>query len=95
MNLSARLKTATAAAMLLAASLLPAHAEAKKEFNIAWSIYVGWMPWPYAADAGIVKKWADKYGITLNIAQVNDYVESLNQFTAGTFDAVTSRRWTR
>jgi len=89
MNLSARLKTATAAAMLLAASLLPAHAEAKKEFNIAWSIYVGWMPWPYAADAGIVKKWADKYGITINVTQINDYVESINQYTAGKFDGVT------
>jgi NitT/TauT family transport system substrate-binding protein len=67
----------------------PAHAEAKKEFNIAWSIYVGWMPWPYAAEAGIVKKWADKYGITINVTQINDYVESINQFTAGKFDGVT------
>lgn len=45
----------------------PTSAEPKKEFNIAWTIYVGWMPWPYAADAGIVKKWADKYGITINV----------------------------
>jgi NitT/TauT family transport system substrate-binding protein len=64
-------------------------AEAKTEFNIAWSIYVGWMPWPYAADAGIVKKWGDKYGITINITQINDYVESINQYTAGKFDGVT------
>jgi NitT/TauT family transport system substrate-binding protein len=64
-------------------------AEAKKEFNIAWSIYVGWMPWPYAADAGIVKKWGDKYGITINVTQINDYVESINQYTAGKFDGVT------
>src|SRR3954470_7704526 len=61
----------------------------KKEFNIAWTIYVGWMPWPYAAQAGIVKKWADKYGITINVVQINDYVESINQFTAGKFDGVT------
>ena len=64
-------------------------AEAKKEFNIAWSIYVGWMPWPYAVDAGIVKKWGDKYGITINVTQINDYVESINQYTAGKFDGVT------
>ena len=44
----------TAIAMLSAVA--SAHAEAKKEFNIAWSIYVGWMPWLYAVDAGIVKK---------------------------------------
>ncbi len=61
----------------------------KKEFNIAWTIYVGWMPWPYAAQAGIVKKWADKYGITINVTQINDYVELINQYTAGKFDGVT------
>ncbi len=37
----------------------------KKDFKVAWSIYVGWMPWGYAADNGIVKKWADKYGIKI------------------------------
>jgi len=69
--------------------LNPAFAAPKKEFNIAWTIYVGWMPWPYAAEAGIVKKWADKYGITINVTQINDYVESINQYTAGKFDGVT------
>ena len=70
----------------------PAWAAPKKEFNIAWTIYVGWMPWPYAAEAGIVKKWADKYGITINITQINDYVESINQYTAGKFDGVTAHQ---
>lgn len=65
-------------------------APARTEFTIAWTIYAGWMPWPYADQAGIVAKWADRYGLTLHITQVNDYVESLNQFTAGTIDAVTS-----
>jgi len=60
-----------------------------REFNIGWSIYAGWMPWPYAQQAGIVKKWADKYGIKINIVQVNDYVESINQYTAGKLDGVT------
>ncbi|GAC1403787.1 MAG: putative urea ABC transporter substrate-binding protein [Novosphingobium sp.] len=64
-------------------------AEARKEFSIGWSIYAGWMPWPYAQQAGIVKKWADKYGIKINVVQVNDYVESVNQYTAGKFDGVT------
>jgi NitT/TauT family transport system substrate-binding protein len=67
----------------------PASAAPKKEFNIAWTIYVGWMPWPYAVEAGIVKKWADKYGITISVTQINDYVESINQYTAGKFDGVT------
>ncbi len=67
----------------------PAFAAPKKDFKLAWTIYVGWMPWQYAADSGIVKKWADKYGIKIDIVQVNDYVESINQYTAGGFDALT------
>ncbi len=47
------------------------------------------MPWPYADQAGIVDKWAEKYGITIDIVQVNDYVESVNQYTAGQLDGVT------
>ncbi|MBO9197831.1 putative urea ABC transporter substrate-binding protein [Rhizobium sp. 16-449-1b] len=66
-----------------------ARAEQKTDFKVAWSIYVGWMPWGYAADHGIVKKWADKYGIKIEVTQFNDYVESMNQYTAGAFDAVT------
>jgi NitT/TauT family transport system substrate-binding protein len=73
----------------IAAAASPALAAKKKEFNIAWSIYVGWMPWAYAAEAGIVKKWADKYGIKIDVTQINDYVESINQYTAGKFDGVT------
>ncbi|MCV9997015.1 putative urea ABC transporter substrate-binding protein [Pararhizobium sp. YC-54] len=61
----------------------------KTDFKVAWSIYVGWMPWGYAADKGIVKKWADKYGLKIEVTQFNDYVESMNQYTAGAFDAVT------
>jgi NitT/TauT family transport system substrate-binding protein len=77
-------------AMLIAVSLgTSASAAPKKEFDIAWTIYVGWMPWPYAAETGIVKKWADKYGITIKVTQINDYVESINQYTAGKFDGVT------
>jgi NitT/TauT family transport system substrate-binding protein len=74
---------------VLAGSHHGAVAAPKKEFNIAWTIYVGWMPWPYAMQTGIVKKWADKYGLTINVTQINDYVESINQYTAGKFDGVT------
>ena len=66
--------------------LLASPADAKDKFKIAWSIYVGWMPWGWAADHGIVKKWADKYGIEIEVVQINDYVESINQYTAGGFD---------
>ncbi len=59
----------------------------KASFNVAWSIYVGWMPWDYADHSGVLKKWADKYGIKIKLTQINDYVESINQYTAGQFDA--------
>ncbi|HPG90001.1 MAG TPA: MetQ/NlpA family ABC transporter substrate-binding protein, partial [Hyphomicrobium sp.] len=73
----------------VAMAVMPAAAAEKKDFKVAWSIYVGWMPWGYASDSGIVKKWADKYGINIEVKQFNDYVESINQYTAGAFDAVT------
>ena len=65
-------------------------APAAKEYTIGWTIYAGWMPWPYAEQAGIVKKWSDKYHVNIKLVQVNDYVESLNQYTAGKLDGVTS-----
>lgn len=84
---------ATTSAAALSACTKPAEkapaTPTKTEFTIGWSIYAGWMPWPYAAQAGIVKKWADKYGLKINILQINDYVESVNQFTAGKLDGVT------
>src|SRR6202162_6650464 len=84
-----RLWSFAAASAIVLAAITTASAAPKKEFNIAWTIYVGWMPWPYAAETGIVKKWADKYGITIKVTQINDYVESVNQYTAGKFDGVT------
>jgi NitT/TauT family transport system substrate-binding protein len=74
------------AALTGAAFTHTAAAAEKKSFKVAWSIYVGWMPWDYAAQSGILKKWADKYGITIELTQINDYVESINQYTAGAFD---------
>jgi NitT/TauT family transport system substrate-binding protein len=79
------------AAALLAETSLAGKAAAaeKKSFKVAWTIYVGWMPWDYANQSGILKKWAGKYGITIQLTQINDYVESINQYTAGGFDACT------
>src|ERR1700730_19170638 len=85
-----RLKNLRAGMLLLgilAAGASPALAAERTSFNVAWSIYVGWMPWDYADHSGILKKWADKYGIKIKLTQINDYVESINQYTAGQFDA--------
>lgn len=79
----------TIALTLLCFSLLNTTAfaaDSKKQFNICWTIYAGWMPWDYAQAKGIVAKWAKKYGITIKVTQLNDYAESINQYTAGQFD---------
>ena len=78
-----RITTLLIAALLSIGLASPVQAAPKKDFRVAWSIYVGWMPWGYAADTGIVKKWADKYGISVEVVQQNDYVESIIQYTAG------------
>jgi len=77
-------------ALAVLASLAGGDAAAapKQSFKLAWSIYAGWMPWPYADESGILKKWADKYGIEIKLVQINDYAESINQYTAGGFDGV-------
>ncbi|MEO1600090.1 MAG: putative urea ABC transporter substrate-binding protein [Pseudomonadota bacterium] len=74
--------------MVLAAPV--ATAQERTEFRVAWSIYVGWMPWGYMSDSGIMDKWAEKYGISIEIVQINDYIESINQYTAGAFDGVSA-----
>jgi NitT/TauT family transport system substrate-binding protein len=81
---TARLLAALATLLLMAP--LQADAATKDRFRIAWSIYVGWMPWGWAADNGIVDKWAKRYGIAIEVVQINDYIESINQYTAGAFD---------
>ncbi len=83
-------QAALGAALLTVGLAAPAAAQEKTEFRIAWSIYVGWMPWGYLEESGIMDKWADKYGIDVEIVQINDYVESINQYTAGAFDGVSA-----
>lgn len=83
------LKTLTLTA-LLSLSAVFAHAqEEPKKFTLAWSIYVGWMPWYYINETGLMDKWAEKYGIEVELVQINDYIEPINMYTAGRFDGAT------
>ena len=48
-------------AMVLVSALIASHAglvqaAEKPRFKLAWSIYVGWMPWEYADSQGIVDR---------------------------------------
>ncbi len=87
--LNATTKLLAVTTLCSAVLLTPATAvaESKSKFRLAWTIYVGWMPWDYGNASGIIKKWADKYDIEIETVQINDYVESINQYTAGGFDA--------
>jgi NitT/TauT family transport system substrate-binding protein len=72
--------------LVLLASVFAVQAET---YKVAWSHYVGWEPWGYAADKGIIDKWAKKYGIEIEVQLINDYIESINLYTAGEYDACT------
>jgi len=63
-------------------------AGSSESYTLAWSPYTGWEPIAYMVDSGILKKHADKHGIEINVEKFNDYIESINQYTAGEMDAV-------
>ena len=39
----------------------------KPTFTVGWSVYAGWTPYHYLNQSGILRKWADKYGITIKV----------------------------
>jgi NitT/TauT family transport system substrate-binding protein len=57
-------------------------------FTVGWSVYVGWNPYQYLARSGILKKWADKYGVAIKVQRF-DYAPSLDAFVAKNIDACT------
>jgi NitT/TauT family transport system substrate-binding protein len=58
----------------------------KPSFTVGWSVYVGWNPYYYMAKSGILKKWADKYGVNIRVQRF-DYAPSLDAFVAKNIDA--------
>src|SRR5437667_7699521 len=58
----------------------------KPAFTVGWSIYAGWTPYHYLVKSGILKKWADKYGVTIKVQRF-DYAPSLDAFVARNIDA--------
>jgi len=55
-------------------------------YRYLWSHYTGWEPWQYISDSGIMKKWADKYNVKVEIVLINDYVTSINTPRARRWD---------
>jgi NitT/TauT family transport system substrate-binding protein len=60
----------------------------KPSFTVGWSVYAGWTPYHYLARSGILRRWADKYGITIKVQRF-DYAPSLDAFVARNIDACT------
>src|ERR1022692_775811 len=60
----------------------------KPTFTVGWSVYAGWTPYYYMNKAGILRKWADKYGIAIKVQRF-DYAPSLDAFVARNIDACT------
>ncbi|MDR3701237.1 MAG: putative urea ABC transporter substrate-binding protein [Candidatus Sulfopaludibacter sp.] len=58
----------------------------KPTFTVGWSVYAGWTPYFYMNKAGILRKWADKYGIAIKVQRF-DYAPSLDAFVARNIDA--------
>jgi NitT/TauT family transport system substrate-binding protein len=80
-----------AAVALAAACCLGAQgtlAAGNKVFKLGYVVYVGFMPFNWMQQAGVLKKWGDKYGIQIDLILASDYVGSINQFIAGDLDAV-------
>ena len=71
----------------LVAWFAPRQALAQKpSFTVGWSVYVGWDPYYYMAKSGILRKWADKYGINIKVQRF-DYAPSLDAFVSKNIDA--------
>jgi NitT/TauT family transport system substrate-binding protein len=78
---------AVVAASLVLGGVYSTPVMAKPKFRIAWSIYVGWMPWDYAATSGILKKWADKNDVEIELVRM-DYIPSVEAYVAKQVDGV-------
>ncbi len=81
----------TFALLMLAIFVLPrarAAAPATPRFVVGWSVYAGWNPYYYMAKSGILKRWADKYQVDIQVQRF-DYAASLDAFVAKNLDACT------
>ena len=75
-------------ALVLGAGVPLRSAADKPTFTVGWSIYAGWTPYYYMQKSGILRKWADKYGVAIKVQRF-DYAPSLDAFVARNIDACT------
>ena len=78
------------AAGLAAALSFSAHAAAPKQhFNVCWTIYPVGCPGSSRAPRALSINGRRSTASRIDVTQLNDYVESINQYTAGQFDGCT------
>ncbi len=58
------------------------------KLKLASSIYVGWMPWFYAAESGLIEKIAQSHNVEIEFVRA-DYADTISLFGARAVDAVT------
>ena len=76
---------ATGVALLLISSCIRMEPP-KPVFTLAWSVYVGYDPYPYMQRAGILRRWADKYNVDIQLRRL-DYASSIDAFVSKSVDA--------
>ncbi|MEM7694194.1 MAG: putative urea ABC transporter substrate-binding protein [Pseudomonadota bacterium] len=81
-----RLTLAALAAIIATAPV--AHADEDRTFRVGYNIYVGFMPYGWMEENGILDKWEEKYNVDIEVIQVNDYVGGINQFVARDLDGM-------
>ena len=72
--------------LILLAFACGASAADKPSFVVGWSVYAGWNPWYYMGKSGTLRKWADKYNVSIRVQRF-DYAASLDAFVAKNIDA--------
>ena len=77
----------TIVATILGAPMSARAAGERPKLKLAVSIYAGWMPHYFAKDTGVYKKWGDRYGLDLEVVEM-DYIPSVEAYVAQQVDAV-------
>jgi len=80
----------SAAAMIVEGSAAAATGDkpaAGREYQIAWSVWTGWMPFKLMEVKGFLAKRAAEKGIKVKLVEFPAYMDSVTAFAAGKLDA--------
>jgi NitT/TauT family transport system substrate-binding protein len=57
-----------------------------KTYEIAWSVWTGWMPFEVMEKKGFLKKRAEAAGIKVKLTKVKDYMATVTGFSSANYD---------